>query len=183
MNLFHGTRLGILAALMAVVESKSTQITNRDATPRVMNNPGSVAGVIRGFAATLEAGNGDSIGSKYRMARVPSNAFMHSLRLYCDDLGTTTVADIGLYDTSDNGGAVVDADFFASAVVMNAGALNGSDILHEAATVYDIDKVEKPLWQCLGLASDPKKDYDVVLTLTAACDGAGTVTLKGTYAV
>lgn len=169
---------------MGVVARLSTQMTNRDAVPRVTNNPGAVAGMLRGFAATLETVSGDSIASTYRLAQVPSNAVMHSLRVYSDDLGTTTVADFGLYDTTENGGAVVSQTFFASAVVLNAGALNGVDILYEAATAgAELPDMEKAIWQQLGLTSDPKKNYDIVATLTAACDGAGTLAVKGTYAV
>lgn len=169
---------------MSVVTRKSTQITNRDASPRVINNPATTKGDMKGFCATLETVSGDSINSVYVLASIPSNASMHSLRLYSDDIGTTTVGDIGLYDTTENGGGVVDQDFFASAVNMNAGALNGSDIIHEAANAgtNDISDVEKPLWQQLGLAADPKKWYDVCVTLTAAADAAATVTLKGQYA-
>jgi len=169
---------------MGVVNRLSTQLTNRDAVPRVTNNPGTVAGMLRGFAATLETVSGDSATSTYRLARVPSNAVMHSLRVYSDDIGTTTAADFGLYDTTENGGAVVSQSLFASAVVLNAGALNGTDILYEAATAgADISDMEKPLWQQLGLSADPKKNYDIVATLTGAADAAATLSIKGTYAV
>ncbi len=168
---------------MSVFTRLSTQMTNRDATPRVTNNPAAVAGALRGFCATLETVNADSIASIYRMVQVPSNAVMHSLRIYSDDVGTTAAADVGLYDTVENGGAVVDQDFFASAVDIHSGALNGVDILYEAATSgADISDMEKPLWTQLGLATDPKKNYDICLTLTAAADAAATVALKGSYA-
>lgn len=168
---------------MAVVVRLSTQMTNRDSLPRVTSNPGAVCGMLRGFAASLETVSGDSIGSTYRLAQVPSNAVMHSLRLYSDDVGTTTIADIGLYDTTENGGAVVSQALFASAVVINAGALNGTDVLYEAVTSgADISDMEKAVWQQLGLATDPKKNYDVVMTLTAAADAAATVAVKGSFA-
>jgi hypothetical protein len=167
---------------MAVAERKSGQISNRDAVPRIMTTAAAVAAMIRGFVATVETVSGDSVNSVYRFTRVPSNAVMHTLRVYTDDIGTTGVGDIGLYDTTDNGGGVVDADFFSSAVNMNAGALNGADIIHESA-VLDLDKIEKPIWQVLGLANDPKKEYDICVTLTGAADAAGTIALKGTYAI
>lgn len=167
---------------MAVANRKSGVITNRDATPRVVNNAPAAGGMLRGFTGTLETVSGDDIASVYRFGQVPSNAIMMSLRVYSDDVGTTTIADFGLYQTTDNGGAVVDADFFASAVSLKDGALNGTDILHESA-VFDPDDVEKPLWSALGLSSDPCIMYDVAATLTAAADAAATVSLKGSYAI
>lgn len=165
---------------MAVVSTKSLAITNRDASPQVKNNAYLDNGMLRQAVGTLEAANGDDIGSKYYFCQLPSNARVSQVLLYCDDIGTTTIADIGLYKSTADGGAVVDADFFASAVSLKDGALNGVDVTHESG-VFNIDDVEKPLWSALGLSSDPKIAYDVVLTLTAASDAAGTISLKVDY--
>lgn len=167
---------------MAVVERKSGSITNRDATPRVINKPGVQGGIMKGAVATVETVATDDINSVYRMLRVPSNAVMHSLRHYSDDIGSSAAAaDIGVYETTENGGAVVDADHFASALVLNAGALNGTDVLHESA-VFGLEDAEKPLWEALGLSTDPKKDYDICYTATGAIDAAATLTLKAQWA-
>lgn len=169
---------------MAVANRKSTGITNRDATPRTMNNPGQFGGMLRAAVGTLESVSGDDIASTYRLMQVPSNAVMHMLRVYCDDIGTTTIADFGIYRTTADGGAVVDADVFASAVSLKDGALNGTDILHEAAgTNWGLEDAETPLWQALGLSSDPCVMYDIVATLTAAADAAATLTGRAYYAV
>lgn len=165
---------------MGVVTTKSGVITNRDASPQVFSNPALMASFLRELVGTIETVSGDSIASKYIMFSVPSNARYSQMLLFCDDVGTTTTTDIGLYRTTKDGGAVVDADFFASAVVLNAGALNGVDVTHES-TVYDIDDVEKMLWQALGLTEDPQTFYDVVLTLTAAADAAATISLKARF--
>lgn len=163
---------------MAIVTTKSGVITNRDATPKTLNNGAISGGMMKGFAGTVEAVSGDSIGSVYIMGSIPSNARVHQLLAVCDAI-TTCAADIGLYETTANGGAVVDADFFASAQSL-ASALTGTDVTHESG-VYDQSKVEMPLWQALGLTADPCKMYDVAYTLTAAAGSAGTVSLKGTY--
>lgn len=165
---------------MAVVTRKSGPITNRDATPRVINNAGVANGRMHGWTGTVETVNGDSIASTYIIGSVPSNAVGIELELWSDDIGTTTVADFGLYKSTADGGAVVDADFFGSAVSLKDGAVAGTRIEHESA-VYDPDDVEKPLWQALGLTSDPNLWYDVVATLTAAADAAGTISLKCRY--
>jgi hypothetical protein len=165
---------------MAVVAVKSTLITNADATPAVLNSPRVDGGFERIEVATAAITSGDSIASTYRMFRVPSNAVMTDLRIYSPDIGTTTISDIGLYRTAKDGGAVQDADFFASALSLKDGALNGTDVLHEAA-VFTIDNSGKELWEALGLTSDPSVFYDVAFTLTAAADATGTVKLIGRY--
>ena len=166
---------------MAVVTVKSTLITNADATPVVLNSPRVDGGFERIEVATADITSGDSIASTYRMLRVPSNAVMTDLRIYSPDIGTTTISDIGLYRTAKDGGAVQDADFFASALSLKDGALNGVDVLHEAA-VFTIANSGKELWEALALTSDPSVFYDVAFTLTAAADATGTVKLIGRYA-
>jgi len=166
---------------MAVVAVKSTLITNADATPVVLNSPRVDGGFERVSVATAAITSGDSVASTYRMFRVPSNAVMTDLRIYSPDIGTTTISDIGLYDTAAAGGAVVDADFFASALSLKDGALNGEDVLHEAA-VFTIANSGKELWDALGLTSDPHKFYDVAFTLTGAADATATVKLVGRFA-
>ena len=165
---------------MAVVAVKSTLITNADATPAVLNSPRVDGGFERIEVATAAITSGDNTGSTYRMFRVPSNAVMTDLRIYSPDIGTTTISDIGLYRTAKDGGAVVDADFFASALSLKDGALNGTDVLHESA-VFSIANSGKELWDALGLTSDPSVFYDVAFTLTAAADATGTVKLIGRY--
>lgn len=168
---------------MAVVTVKSGAITNRDSTPSVQSNALIAGGVLREFVGTVETANGDSIGSKYIFGSLPSNARVSQILLYSDDIGTTTLADFGLYRTTADGSAVVDADFFASAVDVKGGALNASDITHEATVSYDVDDAEKPLWSALGLSSDPGIMYDLVATLTAAADAAGTMSIKCRYVI
>jgi hypothetical protein len=166
---------------MAVVAVKSTLITNADATPAVLNSPRVDGGFERIEVATVAITSGDDIASTYRMFRVPSNAVMTDLRIYSPDIGTTTISDIGLYRTAKDGGAVVDADFFASALSLKDGALNGTDVLHESA-VFSIANSGKELWDALGLTADPSVFYDVAFTLTGAADATGTVKLIGRYA-
>jgi hypothetical protein len=168
---------------MAVVNQKSDVITKLDAFP-VQNVASFMNGApLREFIATREIANGDSVGSTYRMVRVPSWLRVSELLVDSDDIGTTTAADIGLYRTAADqaklslANPVVDADFFASALVLNAGALANSQAAHESGVV-DLPNYGKRIWEQLGLSEDPRIDYDVVLTLTGAADGAGTVTLR-----
>jgi hypothetical protein len=164
---------------MATEALKSGPITNRDASPSVKNNPAVEGGKLQSAAGTVEVTTADS-GSTYRMFQVPSNARMHRLLVYTDAAIVALLADIGLYKTTADGGAVVDADFFASAADLSTAAENGTDVTHESG-VYNIDDVEKTLWEGLGLSSDPGIFYDVVITSTTAATTGGTVSLKGEY--
>jgi hypothetical protein len=169
---------------MAVVTTKSASITNRDATPRVLNN-GRVQGapVIKmGELVTIV--NGDSATSKFIFGSIPSNALVRSVKYSAPDIGTTTAFDLGLYRTTADGGAVVDVDYFASAVALNAGPYNKVEIGQEAgAAGGDITKAMQPVWQILGLTSDPNLMYDVVATLTGAADAGGSFIVEVDYQV
>jgi hypothetical protein len=165
---------------MAVEARKSTAVTNATASPVVLSAANLVNGNLResqGFAAIV---NADSIASTYRLFRLRSSDRVSYVRIYAPDIGTTTAADLGLYDVNSvNSGAVVDADFFASAVVLNAGAINGTDLTFEAAAAGGlIANAEKRIWECLGLTADPFKEYDVTMTLTGAADATGTALVR-----
>lgn len=165
---------------MAVVTVKSARISGRDSTPP--SKGGLTLGPRRLYdeAATVEVTNGDSIGSKYVLATVPSHASMRELVLLCDAI-TSATADFGIYQTTQNGGAVVDADVFGSAVSLASAITTGTNVLHESG-VLDISEIEQPLWQILGLTADPGIDYDIVATLTAAATASGTLTVRCSYA-
>lgn len=168
---------------MGVVTTKSTQITNRDATPVVLNNGRLTRSDVKHARAVCAIANGDSSTSKYLFFSIPSNAIPVSVRVSCPDIGTTTVGDIGLYQTTANGGAVADVDFFASALSLKDGALAKSEIVNENTAVATPANGEKPVWSLLGLTADSQRDYDVVLTLTADADAAGSVLLEIDYVV
>lgn len=165
---------------MAVVNTKSSSITNRDATPSVASNSRlTKANVMEGFGFVAVA-NGDSIASTLRFCSIPSNARPSQLLLSCTAI-TSGAGDVGLYQTADNGGAVVDADFFASAVSI-ATILSNSDVTRESG-IITLPNSEKTVWELLGLTADPVRDYDVVMTLTAATTAAGSTALAVRYVV
>lgn len=164
---------------MAVVNVKSSTITNADASPMVKNSPLLERAMVRECVGQAAAANGDSIGSTYRLARLPSHARVSQVLLSCTAI-TTCAGDVGIYRTADDGGAVVDADLFASAASL-ATALVNSDVTRESG-VITVANMEKTLWELAGLSADPKVMYDVVITLTAAAGSAGTVGLIVRYA-
>jgi hypothetical protein len=166
---------------MAVVNTKATAITTGDASPPVPNQEVGLklqGGRIKECVGTVEAGAADSIASTYRLCRVPSSVRISQVLLSSDAV-TSAAADIGVCETSVNGGAAVDADLFASAASLATAQAN-VDVTHESGS-FGIEAVEKQLWELLGLSKDPGKAYDITATLTAAATAAGTVSLAVRY--
>jgi hypothetical protein len=164
---------------MAVVTTKSTPITNRDAVPSVINDGRLERATVESAIGSVTAVNGDSIASKYIFASLPSSAMVRAVLLTCGAI-TSGAMDIGVYRNTRDGGAVVDADLFASAQSI-AAALNRSDVTNESTT-YTAAVREQPLWQAAGLTSDPQTTLDIVGTLTAATTAGGLVGLEIQYA-
>jgi hypothetical protein len=162
---------------MPINAYKTVSITNLDATPILRANPWVHGGNSKQFAGTVEAVNGDSIGSTYRFFRVGSWMRPVSLTLYCDAL-TGGAADLGLYRAAADGGAVVDADVFATAQSVASANATGIQVRFEAD---DVANVEKRIWELLGLTADPNLEYDVALTLTAGLTASGTLALQGVF--
>lgn len=163
---------------------KSAGITNRDATPSVLTNTAVSTGRTyrsAGRVATTATGAGSVIGDILIACSIPSNAIIVSVLMSAPDIGTTTAADIGLYQTTANGGAVADADFFTAAVVLNAGAITKSE--KAFGNVLTIAKTEQRVWELLALSVDPLKDYDVALTITGTADAAGSVLVEVFYVI
>lgn len=165
----------------AVVTVKGTLVTNRDATPVVISNRALQGAEVKHCRAVFSIANGDSIASKYLHFQIPSNAIPISVRQTAPDIGTTTAADVGLYRTTADGGAVVDADFFKAATVLNAGAISKSEIVN--GNVITLANGEKRVWELLGLATDPGIQYDVISTLTGAADAAGVGLIELDYVI
>jgi hypothetical protein len=149
---------------MATEALKSNQITNRDATPRVPNLSLTEGGFCREDIDYVTTTSGVTSGSTYRIANVPSAARVSQILFYAGAM-TAGAFDVGVYRNTADGGAVVDADFFASAVSA-ASAVEGTDITNESST-YTLDKRIQPLWQAIGMSADPGGTLDIVCTSTA----------------
>lgn len=164
---------------MAVENRKATAVTNGDSASQTLNNKRVEGAVLKESVGTIALANGDSIASVLRFCRVPSSARVSEVLVFCDAV-TSGAMDFGVYRTAADGGAAVDADLFASAVSIATAITVGTNITHESG-VYGIEDIEQPLWQALGLTADPKVQYDLAGTLTAATTAAGDVSIKVRY--
>ena len=157
----------------------STLISNRAATPRVANEPWNDAKLKTTGAGIIEVSTATDAADELRFCRVRSNALVKRVLLSCDAVAVGGAMDVGVYRTDDDGGAVVDADFFASAQVVTT-ALVDSNITHESG-IYGIEDRDQPLWEALGLSADPQIWYDIAGTVTTDMGGAGTLVLEVEY--
>lgn len=163
---------------MAVVNSKSTRVSNADASSQTLDSVVVNHGRKRSICATIEAVSGDSIGSTYRMARVFSSWRITRIDLYCDAI-TTCAADLGLYAPANrSSGAVASVACYASAQSLASAITAGTNINFEAK---DVANIQRQVWQDAGATTDPGYWYDLVFTLTAAAGSAGTISLEVEY--
>lgn len=158
---------------MGVANTKSAIVTNADATSYGPSDASYSGGVARRHATNLEVAAADDDTSVYHFFRVKSNDRVDKLEFGNDAITGGTSFDMGLYDTAANGGAVVDADLFASAVDLSS-AHGRTDYTYEA-TATNIDANDAMIWELLGLTADPNTEYDVCLTANTVGSGAGTI--------
>ena len=165
---------------MAVVNVLSSSLTNRDTQPVQLNNARINGSPVKHARAVFTITNGDSAASTYRLFELPSNALPVSIRVSAPDIGTTTTFNVGLYDTTKNGGLAVSAALFAAPFVVNVGPYAKVEIGY---TVTTLANAEKTIWQLLGLAADSTKNYDFVATLVGAADATGLVLIEVDYTI
>src|SRR5688572_25195278 len=106
---------------MAVVNRSATAITNRDATPRVINSPQLAGCDLKEKVGVITPATDDSANSIFRFFSLPSNARLSELLLTAADFTTAGAINIGLYRTTADGGALVDVDFITSALDLSGG--------------------------------------------------------------
>jgi len=156
-------------------------VTNFVAVPQVLNPANQLHGVKRIAQGTIALAAGDlSASDTVMLAPIPTNASISSIKIYNDDLDSSTVitADVGLYTTAL---AVVDADAYASAITdLRAAVKTGTEVAFEAR---DINKMGQKVWQDAGLSSDPGAVYFVGISFPAAGDTAGDLSFIIEYTV
>lgn len=167
---------------MPVENRKTTQISNADAVPAVLNNAGLARGQAFYTGGTIEVLAADDDTSIYRFARVPSNAVMQSITLFNDAITGGTSYDFGLLQTAANGGGATgaDIDVFATAVDLSTARVTGTEILFEQ---LNIDQYGRRVWELLGLASDPGREYDLVASANTVGSAAGTITVRAVWTI
>ena len=163
---------------MGVNVYKSVAITNRDASPLVINDGRLERAMQRSAHGAVTAVTADSIGSTYIMASIPSTAMVRSVKLSNAAL-TSGAANIGVYQPTAKSNVAISAALFAAAESL-ATAQSHVDVTNQSGTYTPLLE-EQPLWQAAGLAADPGYALDIVVTLTAALTAGGVLALEVAY--
>lgn len=162
----------------------SQSIANLDAFPVVANTSGQgaratlmeVADNVTPTALGLQA-----TASKYKMVRLPTYCKLLEVVVNADarpDTGTGLALDVGAYysDSTVDGtptalqGTAISVNALAAILAFNAAWT----WVHADASLTNLAKTQ-PLWQALGLASDPGGFIDLVIAVhTAATTGVST---------
>jgi hypothetical protein len=159
----------------------STWITNAVATPAVLTDASKSVGTLREASSAATTANNQAQNDTVRLVRVPSNARISQVLFSAADASTAGAINVGIWQTAENGGAVVDADLFASALDLTGGPFENSDITFESDE-YTYAESAKPLWEVLGLSADSNRDYDVVAEVSTTFNGGPTtLALKVRY--
>lgn len=165
---------------MAVENLLSAGLTNSTSTPLVKTNRTAGAGKMMETVGVVVPTAASDIASTYRFCQVPSNCRLSSVILSSAVFTTTGVVTVGLFYS--NGGAAISAAFFATGLDLKAAAQAENNITYQSGT-YTLANSEKPLWQALGLTSDPGGMFDIVAKVTTAFSGGQTMVLKARYVV
>lgn len=177
---------------MAVVNLKSTLITNRDATPKVLTDAYLAGGIMEEAQGSVKTGASDNAASVYRLVQVPSNARVSAIFWQADALGSGCQLDVavwypttlplggGNFLASGSSAALISSSIFATALAGSGSAVALTEITNQSLN-YTIPLQETPLWNVLGLASDPEIDFDIGFSLRFATASAGYAGLKVRY--
>lgn len=166
---------------MAVANTKSTAVTNLDATPPVMNGQHLMGGVLREARGTVEIAAADCNTSVYRMVRVHSSWLISEIKRFNDAITSGTDFDVGLYETAENGGTVKNINCFADAVSLASASVTGTQDMFEAGADEGVEDLEKKVYEYAGETSDPNRFYDLCYTGVAVGSGAGTLSVIVRY--
>lgn len=166
---------------MAAANTKSTEVTNADATPQVKTAVTISHGRLHEKVSTIEVAAADDTASVYRMARVHSSWRISEITLFNDAITSGADFDCGLYDTAENGAAAVDDNAYSDAVTLVSASLTGVQLLFEGGSAKGVEDIEQKVYQDAGLTTDPDKWYDLCLTGVTPGSGAGTLSMRLRY--
>ncbi len=159
---------------MTVAHAKSAFITNADASPVVANTAGEGENQsLQVIEGSIVAAATSSQASTFQFVRVPSNCKIK--QMYFESATQTAgTINLGIYYSTDGMGqrptalvaaSAISTAFFAAAISM-AGATGPVNVTNPAGN-YTIDLRSQPLWQAVGLTTDPGGNFDIVGTVAS----------------
>ncbi len=151
---------------------KSALLVLQETNPPVVAN---TRGIEKVALDTVEVADGANADIALTGIRISVESKVSSVLVACDDLGTGTTMDVGLYkDNGDGTYTAVLATAFGSAIDVAAAALGLTEIRFETR---NIDTVKQRAWELAGLSARPAYgEFVLGLSFPAETTAAGTVT-------
>lgn len=163
---------------MAVETKKSTIITGAESTPRDVSGAHINGGRLVEKIGYFTNAAADDDNSTFQLCRVPSNARISDIQAKTAGVTGMTDVNIGFYQTSENGGAIVGSGNQIGDAIDFSSALDWANISEVAVT-----DLEKRVYELLSLTEDPGIDYDLVLTVITQGSGTNPVAVRVRYVV
>ncbi len=152
---------------MAVVNKTAAEMPDQNAAKPKRADVHLMHSVLRACCFTAEITNGDSAGSKWLVAKVPSHARISKLSaIHSSGITGVTDADLGSAD--------------APAAITDGQTLAGTQTYSLAGAITPA-KATQLLWQVLGLAKDPRKELEIYLTINTAATADGIAVVELVY--
>jgi len=166
----------------------STQVTNLQASPRVLNPVGLAGGRERVCQGNFEvaAADFDADADEIHLCTLPGNARVTSILLGGDtmDSGTDTLVNVGFSRVSavdPSTTTIIDEDYFSTVLTTFQTASRLTESVDDANTAAAIADWGERLWEIAGDSSDTGTYFNITMTQTATVSGAQLATVK--YAV
>ena len=166
----------------------STQVTNLQASPRVLNPVGLAGGRERVCQGNFEvvANDFDANGDEIHLCTLPGNARVTSILLGGDtmDSGTDTLVNVGFSRVSSvdpSTTTIIDEDYFSTVLTIFQAASRLTEAVDDANTAAAIADWGERLWEIAGDSTDTGTYFNITMTQTATVSGAQLATVK--YAV
>lgn len=170
---------------MSSFNIKSTMIANRDATPAILTDAVFAKGTVAEAIGADRIPTTADVGSQVRLISVPSSARLSALEYFNAQLGTSAL-DIAVWFPTTvpvGSGIVASRLISSSAFAANIAGVDTGTVADAMGTIaqQSAQRRLQPLWQSLGLASDPGIDLDMGFTIRTTNSIAGYAGLRARY--
>ena len=119
---------------------------------------------------------GDNATSIYRIAEVPSNYVPVGGEITCAALTGLDDVDLGLYETDEHGGAVIDVNALVDAADVTLALAQGAGL--NPVSAVSLANQGKALYALASDVSSERQAYVLALTINKDCAAGGDIVVK-----
>ena len=157
---------------MAVVDKRIYVTTDNTPVDAVAVAGADTLDIVAKIAIT----SGDSATSIYRIAEVPSNYIPVGGEITCSAVTGVNDADLGLYETSEQGDTVIDVDALVDGADLTSALAPGSGLSPISAVT--IANQNAALYTLASDVCSERQAYVLALTINADASADGTVIVR-----